>query len=167
MHSGSCHFRPLEMTSNLDRVVEFYVDAPDYWEMAEGNPPGIEKAKEFFEDIPPNCNPGKTHRLGFFWGERLSGIADFFYFPEDGDAYIGLMMFGSWARNKGFGEIFLSHLEELACAAKAQKLYTAVMTINTKGRAFWEREGFPTTGLSGMNIAGDHQQELHRLLNPL
>lgn len=168
MHNGSCHFRPLELTSDLDRVVDFYADAPDYWEMAEGSPPGLEKAKEFFEDIPSKCNPEEIHRLGFFLGERLSGIADLFFdFPDDGDAYIGLMMLGPWARNKGSGKIFLNHLEGLARAGKAKNLYIAVMTINPKGRAFWEREGFLATGLSGMSVVGDHQQELHRLLKPL
>ena len=131
------------MTTDLDKVIEFYADAPDYWEMAVGNPPGREKAIEFFEDIPPNCNPEEIHRLGFFLGERLSGIADLFSdFPESGDAYIGLMILGPWARNKGSGKILLDHLEGLARAGKAKELYTAVMITNPKGRAFWEREGF-------------------------
>jgi hypothetical protein len=33
------------------------------------------------------------------------------------------------------------------------------MNTNPKGRAFWEREGFIATGLSGMSIVGTNQQE--------
>ncbi|WP_037316252.1 GNAT family N-acetyltransferase [Ruegeria halocynthiae] len=160
--------RPLDMASDLNRVVEFYVDAPDYWEIAEGSRPGLEKAKEFFKDLPPDCDPKDARRLGLFLGERLSGIADLFFgFPEAGDAYIGLMMLGPWARNQGMGKSFLSQVEGLARAGEAKCLYLAVMTINSKGRAFWEREGFSATGLSGMSVVGDNQQELHRLVKSL
>ncbi len=160
--------RSLEETSDLNRVTEFYVEAPDYWELAEGYPPGFEKAKEFFGDIPPQCDPDEVHRLGFFLEERLSGIADLFFgFPKHGDAYLGLMMLGPWARNQGIGKRFLDHVEELAQTGGAKRLYLAVMTNNPKGRAFWEREGFLATGLSGKSVVGDNQQELHRLVKQL
>jgi len=160
--------RPLDKTSDVNKVVEFYAAAPDYWEIAEGKPPGFEKAHEFFEDIPPNCDPKEGHRLGLFLGEQLSGIADLYFgFPEGGDAYLGLMLLGPWARNQGMGKCFLSHVESLARAGSANRLYVGVMTINPKGRAFWEREGFSATGLSGMSVVGDHHQELNRLVKPL
>lgn len=160
--------RNLDVVSDLSKVEAFYAAAPDYWEAAEGSPPGFEKAKEFFEDIPPNSDPKQVHRLGLFSREQLSGIADLFFgFPERGDAYIGLMMLGPWARNQGTGKSFLSHVEGLARTGGAKNLYLAVMTINPKGRAFWEREGFTATGLSGVSVVGNSQQELHRLVKPL
>lgn len=160
--------RHLDKASDLNRVVDFYAESPDYWEIAEGNLPGHEKANEFFDDIPPNCDPKESCRLGIFLNERLSGIADLFFgFPEDGDAYIGLMMLGPWARGQGTGKRFLAHVEGLARSGGAKCLYLAVMTINSKGRAFWEREGFVATGLTGMNVVGDNQQELHRLVKSL
>ena len=70
--------RPLNMTADLDSVTQFYIDAPDYWQTVDGCAPGVEKAKEFFEDIPPKCNPDYAHTLGFFLDQRLSGIADLF-----------------------------------------------------------------------------------------
>lgn len=168
MDNRSYSIRALEMTADLDRVVKFYTDAPDYWEMAEGKPPGLKKAREFFEDVPPNSDPETAHRQGFFIGDRLSGIADLFFdYPDGGDAYIGLMIFSPQARSRGFGKTLLNHLEELACVGEATTIYTAVMTINPRGRAFWEREGFIATGLSGMSVVGDHQQELHRLAKSL
>ena len=158
----------LDKASDLHRVEAFYAAAPDYWEAAEGHPPGLGKAEEFFEDTPPNCDPSETCRFGVFLDEHLSGIADLFFgFPELGDAYVGLMMLGPWARNQGIGQILLSHVEELAKTGGAKNLYLAVMTINSRGRAFWEREGFVATGLSGMSVVGNNQQELHRLVKTL
>ncbi|WP_037317816.1 hypothetical protein, partial [Ruegeria halocynthiae] len=65
--------RNLDVVSDLSKVEAFYAAAPDYWETAEGNPPGFDKAKEFFEDIPPNCDPKQVHRLGHFSGGVESG----------------------------------------------------------------------------------------------
>lgn len=160
--------RLLDIHSDLDKVAGFYRAAPDYWQRAEGHPPGREKAMQFFLDVPPNCNADETQRLGLFFDERLSGLADVsFGYPDVGDAYLGLMILGPWARNAGTGALFLRHIEGLARAADARKLYLAVKTINARGRAFWEREGFSATGLSGFSVVGEARQELHRLVKPL
>ena len=160
--------RPLEKTADFAAVLEFYTDAPDYWEEAEGFRPDRDKVSEFFDENLPNCDPDETRRLGLFIDERLSGIADLFFgFPSKSDAYVGLMLLGPWARNKGLGQDFLRHIESVARSKKSEKLYLAVMKTNPKGRAFWEREGFSTTGLSGVVTMGSRQQELHRLVKAL
>jgi hypothetical protein len=41
--------------------------------------PGFGKAKEFFGDTPPNCDPRKTCLVGVFLHEHLLGIADFLF----------------------------------------------------------------------------------------
>jgi len=51
-------------------------------------------------------------------------------------------MLGPWAQNSGIGIKILEHVERFARQAGAQKLFLAVLSINPKRRAFWEREGF-------------------------
>jgi GNAT superfamily N-acetyltransferase len=134
--------------SEVGLIAAFYRDAPDYWLLAEGALDTGAKAAEFFTDCPPNCDPTQSARLGFFWGDRLSGVAELsFGFPSAGDAYLGLMMLGPWAQGAGHGAVFLRAIEEIARAAKSPNLYLAVLDANPRGRAFWLRHGFTPTGL--------------------
>jgi GNAT superfamily N-acetyltransferase len=129
-------------------VAQFYREAPDYWLMAKGRVDPERQAQEFFTDAPPNCDPAASDRLGMFIDHRLSGVAEVSYgFPESSDAYLGLMILGPWARGSGHGRAFLAHAEALARSRHAARLYLAVLDANTRGRAFWTREGFRPTGL--------------------
>ncbi|MGL4237921.1 GNAT family N-acetyltransferase [Tabrizicola sp.] len=135
--------------SETSLVAQFYREAPDYWLLAEGRVDPDHQASEFFTDAPPNCNPAESDRLGLFVDSRLSGVAEVSYgFPEPNDAYLGLMLLGPWAQGQGHGRSFLAHVETLARSRHAPRLYLAVLDVNPRGRAFWEREGFRPTGLS-------------------
>ncbi len=152
--------------SEAPLVAQFYGDAPDYWLLAEGSVQPDRQAAEFFTDAPPNCDPAQSHRLGLFLKDRLSGVAELSYgFPEPNDAYLGLMLLGPWAQGRGHGRALLAHAETRARARGAAKLYLAVLDANPRGRAFWEREGFRPTGLSGTNTDTGHI--LHRLVKDL
>lgn len=160
--------RALDPTHDLDLVHQFYRDAPDYWELAEGQTPDLGKARDFFTDVPPNCDPATSLRLGYFLDDRLSGLAELsFGFPEPDDAYLGFLMLGPWARSKGHGPVLLRHIQDAARTRKATNLYLAVMSSNPKGFAFWRREGFRETGLTGTMQVGKRQQELHRLVKSI
>ena len=88
--------RSLIPKSDLTIVHEFYAKAPDYWQLAEGQEPGLQKARDFFTDTPPpNCDPKVSLRLGLFLDDRLSGLAEISLgFRTAGDAYLGLMVLG-------------------------------------------------------------------------
>ena len=160
--------RALDPVTDLPAVVQFYRDAPDYWELAEGRTPDAAKAADFFTDGPPGCDPALSYRLGAFLDDRLSGLAEVsFGFPDPSDAYLGFMMLGPWARGQGHGRAFLHHSERLAKGRNASQMYLAVMASNPRGRAFWEREGFVDTGLSGTMHVGAREQTLHRLVKTL
>ena len=160
--------RTLDPASDLDRIVAFYSEAPDYWIFAEGAVPGPEKAAAFFTDGPPGSSPEDSHRLGLFLEGRLSGLAELsFGFPEAGDAYLGLMILGPWAQRVGHGATFLAHVEELARLAGASRLYLAVIEANSRGRAFWEREGFGPTGVSRVDMSGGRNHVLYRFVKSL
>ena len=138
-------------------VAQFYREAPDYWLLAEGRCDPQAQAQDFFTDAPPNCDPAQSDRLGLFLNQRLSGVAELSYgFPEPNDAYIGLMLLGPWAQGAGHGRTFLTHAEALARKRHAGRLYLAVLDVNPRGRAFWEREGFTDTGLSRKDALTGH-----------
>lgn len=147
-------------------VAQFYREAPDYWLMAEGRCDPAAQAQDFFTDAPPNCDPAQSDRLGLFLNQRLSGVAEVSYgFPDPGDAYLGLMILGPWAQGSGNGKTFLAHVEALARSRHAPRLYLAVLDVNPRGRAFWEREGFKGTGLTRKDAITGHLIE--RLVKPL
>ena len=157
--------RPLHPTQDLPAVTAFLVEAADYALLADGHAPGPTAAADFFTDTPPGCDPAMSHRLGLFHDSHLSGLAELsFGFPEPTSAYLGLLILAPRVRGLGFGPIVLTHVETLARAAGALHLYLAVLEVNLRGAAFWERHGFRYTGLSGTNGAG---RRLHRLVKPL
>lgn len=157
--------RALDPVNDLEKVARFYDQAPEYWLLADRVPPGPTKAAEFFTDGPPGCDPAQSYRLGMFLDGRLSGVAELsFGFPEPDDAYLGLLMLGSWAQGAGYGKVFLTHLEGLARQSGATELYLAVLAENPRAWAFWTREGFEDTGLSGENMVQERPQKLHRLV---
>ena len=129
--------RQLIAESDLATVHEFYALAPDYWRLAEGQEPGLQKARDFFTDTPPNCDPKVSLRLGLFLDNRLSGLAELsFGFPTANAAYLGFMMLGPWVRNRGNGRKFLKYIEECARQTEGEKLFLAVLDINSRWHAF-------------------------------
>ena len=107
--------RSLIAKSDLAIAHEFYAKAPDYWQLAEGQEPGLQKARDFFTDTPPNCDPKVSLRLGLFLGDRLSGLAELsFGFRTTGDPYLSLTVLGPWARNRRNGRKFLKYIEKCA-----------------------------------------------------
>ena len=146
--------------SETAQIAQFYREAPDYWLLAEGRCDPQAQAQDFFTDAPPNCDPKDSDRLGLFVAQRLSGVAELSYgFPDPSDAYLGLMLLGPWAQGKGHGRSFLAHVEALARKRHAARLFLAVLDVNPRGRAFWEREGFKPTGKRGQDKITGHWLE--------
>lgn len=139
--------RNLVQELDFETVTAFYREAPDYWMLAEGIVPGPDKALEFFTECAPGSDIADATKLGVFLDGRLSGLADLSVgFPEPGDAYLGLMMLGPWARGQGIGAALLRYIEGLVASPQ---LYLAVLDANPRGRAFWEKQGFRDTGKTG------------------
>ena len=68
---------------------------------------------------------------------RLSSLAELsFAFPTANAAYLGFMMLGPWAHNRGNGRKFLKYIEECAGQTEGEKLFLAVLKINPRARAF-------------------------------
>ncbi len=146
-------------------IAAFMAEAGDYWLLADGTPPDAEeKARDFFTDCPPNCDPAASHRLGLYVDGQLSGLAELsFGFPAPGDAYLGLMLLAPRIRGTGHGTTFLAEVESRARATGAPTLYLAVLHSNPRGLAFWRRHGFGPTGIS----RHDGRTTIERLAKPL
>lgn len=158
--------RPLDPVTDLDAVIAAYSEAADYWTMAEGTAPDATSAATFFTDCPPGGDPARSHRLGLFVGNRLSGLAELsFGFPTAKDAYLGQMILAPRIRGSGHGRTLLAEVERRARAEGARDLYLAVLDVNARGRAFWEREGFRATGVSLFDEDTGHL--IHRMVKPL
>ncbi|MDB0059841.1 GNAT family N-acetyltransferase [Planktomarina sp.] len=138
--------RSLVAKLDFAMVREFYAKAPDYWQLVEGKEPFLQKARDFFTDTPPNCDPKVSLRL---------------------DLFLGLMLLGPWAWNRRNGKEFLRHIEECARQSEAEKQFLAVLGLNSRVRAFWEREGFSSTGSSRTITIGDIHTKIHRLIKNL
>jgi GNAT superfamily N-acetyltransferase len=158
--------RALDPATDLAAVDAFYREAQDYWCLADRRPPDLQKAREFFTDGPPGCDPARSHRLGLFVDGTLSGVAELsFGFPQPEDGYLGLMMLAPRLRSAGHGARFLARAEALARAAGCPRLYLAVLQENPRGRAFWESHGFAATGISRADAETGHV--IHRLVKAL
>jgi GNAT superfamily N-acetyltransferase len=158
--------RDLDPLVDLAAVEQAYAKAADYWTLADRAPPDAAKAATFFTDAPPGCDPARSHHLGLFVDGQLSGLAELsFGFPEAGDAYLGLMILSADMRGHGYGRTFLDKVEDLARTAGAENLFLAVLAENPRGLAFWQREGFRSTGLSRHDPETGHT--LTRLVKPL
>jgi GNAT superfamily N-acetyltransferase len=156
--------RILHPETDLPAVAAFLQEAADYWLLADGTAPGPTAAQDFFTDCPPNCDPAASHRLGLFVDGHLSGLAELASgFPEQGDAYLGLMILAPSCRGMGLGPQLLAEVEARARSSGAPTLYLAVLEANPKGRAFWDRHGFRPTGI----IRQDDRNIIHRLAKPL
>jgi len=160
--------RPLHPTTDRALVERFFTAASDYIRLERDEDPGPDVTDEFFSDAPPGCDPATSHRLGLFQADALVALAEMAVgYPEPTDAYLGLMIVHPDARGSGAGAILLTHLETLARAHPARRLFLAVLDANPRGRAFWERQGFTLAQANRPVTLGTKTQLAHRLVKPL
>jgi len=135
--------RPLDIDTDRESVAAFFERAADYVLLETGSPPNDGTVVDFFTDRPPTVDDENVHHLGTHDGADLLGITSvIFGFPEPDDCYIGLLLVSPAARGHGLGARLLTHVKTLARGKGANRLLVAVLDVNPKGRAFWEREGF-------------------------
>jgi GNAT superfamily N-acetyltransferase len=154
--------RKLDPATDFLAVCDLCAATQEYWHIMDGAFDPANTATEFFHDVPPGADIRKSHHIGLFYDGRLNGIAELsFGFPTPDDGYIGLMILVAELRGGGVGPVFLTHLQSLAIQGGAAKIYLAVREINPRAAAFWRREGFTATGLSGVDP--ETGQILHRM----
>jgi GNAT superfamily N-acetyltransferase len=160
--------RPLDPVADRGVVWRLLERAADYYRLWKGRAACAADVDEIFENIPPGCDPALSHRLGFFEGAELVGVAELsFGFPAESDAYLGLMILAPHARSRGLGPLFLAEVEAIARQHGAPALYLAVLEQNPRGRAFWARSGFTPTGVQREMVENGIHHRLFRLKKPL
>ncbi|MEQ1952937.1 GNAT family N-acetyltransferase [Mesorhizobium sp. CN2-181] len=160
--------RELSADGDRDCVRAFYDRVSDYVRMESGREPDDGVVRDFFSDCPPGKDPAKSLKLGLAGDDgRLAGLADMaFGYPRASDAYIGLLLIDCACRGRGLGHSFLGWLTDTACAAGSDRMLVAVLAENTRGRAFWEREGFSLERSFPAAMIGDKMHVRHRLQRP-
>ena len=162
--------RPLAARADAETVLDLYRRAADYLNFESGRVPEPALVEEYFADAPPGGDPSTSLKLGLFEAGRLMGLMDLaFGYPRAGDAYLGLMLLAREARGRGLGQLALRHVEEAARARGATRLLLAVLEMNTRGRAFWEREGFGSPKAYPPAQIGERthvRMRLHKSLSP-
>ena len=148
---------------------DVYNGATDYIMLESGTAPSDAMVADFFTDCPPGSDLAASCKLGMFTpGGALVAIADMaFGYPETDDAYIGLLLLDESCRGMGLGRTFLDHLTGIARARNARRLLIAVLDENTRGRAFWEREGFRLLQSFPDFKAGLKTHVVHRMWRPV
>jgi len=135
--------RELDPDADAPAVRHLFDRTADYIDLETGEDPSDAHVADFFEPAPFVTDPADTLKLGLFSGGRLDAIADLaFGFPEQEDAFIGLLLIAADRRSHGLGHLFVDHIADVARARHAPRLFVAVLEANPKGQAFWAREGF-------------------------
>jgi GNAT superfamily N-acetyltransferase len=156
--------RSLNASQDHARVMAFLHLAADYIHLERDAAPTPDIADEFFIDAPPGCDPALSLRLGVFAHGHLIAITDMAIgFPDAQTTYISLLLIAPQARGRGIGPHLLRYLQSRAREMGAVAICLGVLAANPRGRAFWEREGFQDTGVSGNVTLGQKTQTGHRL----
>lgn len=160
--------RNLTLPQDRAAVFAFLQASADYVWLEREEPPAPHLVDEYFTDAPPGLNAADAHHAGLFDTNRLVALAEMsFGYPAPDVAYLGLMMVHPDVRGTGAGPCLLRHLESVALGRGMRQMALGVLAANPRGRAFWEREGFTATGLSGSATLGKKTQPVQRFVKAL
>ena len=157
-------FRGLDPKADFAAVRAFIDTAADYVRLETGKAPDDSYAEAYFTDCPPGSDVARSEKIGLFADGVLAGIADLaFGYPDEGDAFLGLMIISSTMRGAGLGPVFLDHVDGIARQRGAARLLLAVLDSNPRGRAFWERNGFAHVMTIERALIVGHPHRVHRM----
>jgi GrpB-like predicted nucleotidyltransferase (UPF0157 family)/GNAT superfamily N-acetyltransferase len=129
--------------ADVDLVIQLNKTCSDFFLFQNGLPPGEDDAREFFEQVPPQCDRAQKLPIGIFHSERLVGVLDVLRGYRTGlEWYIGFMLLAPTFRGRGFGTEIHSEFVSYARSAGAHRLLIAVLEANESGRRFWLRLGY-------------------------
>jgi ribosomal protein S18 acetylase RimI-like enzyme len=156
--------RSLHATQDHTRVMALLHTAADYIPLERDAGPSPAVADEFFTDAPPGCDAAQSLRLGIFAQGKLIAITDMAVgYPDAQTAYLSLLLIAPHARGRHIGPYILRYLQSRAAEMRATAICLGVLAANPRGRAFWSREGFYDTGISGHVTLGAKTQLAYRL----
>jgi len=154
---------PLDAELHAPALQAVYAATPQYWAMygLPGAPQGQAQ-----EDLDAGSTTPGRYLLGIVRrvdasdadaGAELIGLLDFrLHWPEEGTAYIGMLMVAEPYQRTGVATQAWSLLVPwLATTAKMSKIRTGVEQFNVGALKFWQHMGLHLTGESDRVRSGD------------
>lgn len=134
----------LDAQRHIPWLLQVFEEAGDYVDLEWGTPPTAAIVEAFLLDRPPSSPLEAKCTLGVVDGNGAGvGVLDMLRgYPQADDLYIGLLMLVPRVRSGGLGHVIIDWLAAEARNRGIRRLLTGPVASNTKGRAFWEREGF-------------------------
>ncbi|MFN3983541.1 MAG: GNAT family N-acetyltransferase [Caldilinea sp.] len=147
---------PLDPTLHTGALQAVFAATPSYWQLYKLDaPPADHAAKEFaaVQETPGRSLLGILRRIDRNnpdAGAELIGVLDFqLHYPQEGAAYIGLLLVAEPLQRQGIGAQAWSLLKPwLASAAGIHTVRVGVEQFNVAALKFWEAQGFTLTGES-------------------
>jgi ribosomal protein S18 acetylase RimI-like enzyme len=136
-------FRVLDPVADIGAVLELMQRGADYIRLEDGHGPDAVRAEDFLTALVPGGRADQAVKLGIMQAGRMVGIIDLgFGYPQEDDAYIGLLLLDPAVRGQGLGVAARSHVEAIARQRGAKRMLVAVLAENPGGQAFWQSQGF-------------------------
>ena len=122
--------------------------AADYYMTVQGTPAPPEEIDEFFTAVPPGYALEDMFPLGFYAAGQVVGIGGLLKgWNAPNKAMIGLLVLDPAARGKGYGQLAVQLIEEMARSLPGiERLRVGVVACNTNALGFWRRMGYADTG---------------------
>jgi len=154
---------PLDPTLHTDALQAVFAATPGYWQLYKLHAPPADHAARALADAQET--PERT-LLGILRrvdrdnpdvGAEMIGVLDFrLHWPQDGTAYIGLLLVAEPLQRQGIGAQAWSLLKPwLAAVADIRIVRVGVEQFNVAALKFWEAQGFTLTGESDRVRVGE------------
>lgn len=132
-----------------DELQAFYEACADYVELITGQPPGPDEAESLLRALPRGKGHDDKFVIGLFDAPgHMVGVLDVVRdYPQPGEWFLGLLMFGPSWRGRGLGERVYHRLEEWIRACGGTAVHLVVQEQNPGALRFWKRMGFEVKGM--------------------
>ena len=136
-------FITLHKERDVESVAALAKKCGDYFLMLDGYEPDESGIVALFADVPPGRPLENLKIWGWKEGPTLIGAIWCYHgYPEEKDAYIGLLLVAADRRKNGIGKKLYEYAETALRSNAYQKIQLAIIAENTGALQFWPRMGF-------------------------
>ena len=115
----------------------------EFFELAMGQPGGIETAAEILGPLPAKVTSGCKSIFGLERAGELIGVVELLAgFPSPSEWYVGLLLVRPESRSAGTGTLVWDDLRKKIAMEGGTAVRLIVQKQNPGARRFWERQGF-------------------------
>jgi diamine N-acetyltransferase len=144
--------RSEEQKQALQRV---FAAAPDYCMRVLGHIPTLDEMRA--PELPPGRRPEDDYFFGIYLSKEMIGCADLLRgYPDEGTAYLGLLLISEPYQRKGLGVRACMELEKIARSwPEIAVIRGSVVQTNEVVASFWKKMGGVDTGVRNPYRAGN------------